>query len=153
MFFRKTFLIQKNQICFFTAFQSIEYFLINEMWCNYFHFIIFEINLKNPNNEIKHKNNHDVSEYNRRHSNQILNIIHQNNPIIKLLNILFFYLIKIWLVAFYQFKINTHWNHVRNIGRMSQNFSDFVFWYRLKWSIFFNVSCLHDVQFFNNPFF
>ena len=41
LFFCETFLKQKNQICFFTAFQSIEYFLINEWWCNYFHFCLF----------------------------------------------------------------------------------------------------------------
>lgn len=61
-----------------------------------------------------------------------------------------FFLIKHRIVFFDQFKINTHWNHVRKIRWTSQNFSDFFFWYNLQRSIFFNFPCLDHVQFFKN---
>ena len=64
-----------------------------------------------------------------------------------------FFLIKHWIVSFDQFKINTHWNHVRKIRWTSQNFSYFFLWYNLQRSIFFNFPCLNDVKFFQNPCF
>ena len=127
------------------------------MWCNYFHFIISQIKSTKKKTAKTQTIVHEAIAFSTVGSLivsfQILNISHRNNQIQKTFKIdfiLFFYLIKIWLVSFYQFKINTHRNHVGKIRWTSNYFLDFFFWYYLQRSVFFDFPCLNYVEFFKN---